>query len=588
MLDPVFRRSRIGFKVVVTLALLCAFSFLGAGTARAADIAVTKIADSGPGSLRQAILDANATEEADRITFGLGAAKTIAPTSALPQITSPLTLDGTTQPGYAGKPLVVLSGANAGPQTFGLDIRAGDSQVKGLVVNSFDFSAIVISGGDNNVVEDCYLGTDATGTQARGNASGVIINDSALNVIGSEDPAKGNVISGNEYGVNVEGDLGLNTVVGNLIGTDATGTAELGNLYSGVRLGVGVHGTTVVGNVVSGNGAGVELFGYENDPVRNNIVSNNFIGTDRTGTKNLGNDSYGVRAAGAVYNDVVGNKIAFNGMSGIAVLDSGDLVRITQNSIYGNGPADAEYGLGIDLGGDGVTPNDAGDADAGPNGRQNFPVLSTAATGGTTTVVRGTLSSTPNTSFRIEFASSPKADSSGYGEGRFYLPPSVDVVTDGSGKAAFTYETEEPIPVGYVVAAVAIPNDQVDGTLTTSEFSKAVTVQDAPPAVAGVTPQAGATGVSDETNVTATFSEALRSSTVDGTTFVLVRKGTSTRVPAVVRYDAERKRAVLNPSEPLRAGAAYVARVRGGEDGVKDLANKPLADTKAWGFTVGR
>jgi hypothetical protein len=93
--------------------------------------------------------------------------------------------------------------------------------------------------------------------------------------------------------------------------------------------------------------------------------------------------------------------------------------------------------------------------------------------------------------------------------------------------------------------------------------------------------------VSQETNVTATFSEALSSSTVDGTTFVLVRKGTSTRVPATVRYDAERKRAVLIPSEPLRTGAAYVARVRGGEDGVKDLAGKALADTKAWGFTVG-
>jgi parallel beta-helix repeat protein len=363
---------------------------------------------------------------------------------------------------------VVLGGANAGPQTFGLDIRPGNSQVKGLVVNDFDFSAIVISGGDNNVVEDCYLGTDATGTQAKGSASGVTINDSAMNVIGSEEPAKGNVISGNEYGVNVEGDLGFNTVVGNLIGTDATGTAELGNLYSGVRLSVGVHGTTVVGNVVSGNGAGVELFGYENDPVRNNTVSGNFIGTDRTGTKNLGNDGYGVRVAGAVYNDVMGNKIAFNGMSGVAVLDGGDLVRISQNSIYGNGPDHAGYGLGIHLGGDGVTPNDAGDADAGPNGRQNFPVLSTAATGGATTVVRGTLSSTPNTSFRIEFASSPKAD---------------------AGKAAFTYETEEPIPVGHVVAAVAIPNDQVDGTLATSEFSMAVTVQDAPLTVSLASPR---------------------------------------------------------------------------------------------------
>ena len=102
-------------------------------------------------------------------------------------------------------------------------------------------------------------------------------------------------------------------------------------------------------------------------------------------------------------------------------------------------------------------------------------------------------------------------------------------------------------------------------------------MQDAPPTVVGVTLQADATGVGDEINVTATFSERPRPSTVDGTTFVLIRVGTSTRVPAVV-----------NPSEPLRAGATYEARVRGGENGIKDLAGKPLADTKAWGFTVGR
>lgn len=220
--------SRAGIKVAVVLALLGVLSALTAGPARAADFAVTTTADSGAGSLRQAILDANATDGADRITFDLPTTRIMAPTSELPQITSPLTVDGTTQPGYAGKPLVVLSGASAGEGAFGLDIRSGHSTIKGLVVNGFDRSAIFLSGGEGNVVEGCYLGTDASGTLDRGNATGVAINHSVSNRIGGENPSQANVISGNGYG--------NNDVLGNLIGTDATGTAPLGNEHAGVRV----------------------------------------------------------------------------------------------------------------------------------------------------------------------------------------------------------------------------------------------------------------------------------------------------------------------------------------------------------------
>ncbi len=132
--------------------------------------AVTNTNDSGPGSLRQAVLDANATTGADAIAFDIGGygTKTISLTSALPQITDPLTVDGTTQPGYAGKPLVVLSGAGAGTGADGLDVRAGGSTIRVLVVNGFDGAGIRLLGGEGNAVEGCYVGTDASGTRPRG------------------------------------------------------------------------------------------------------------------------------------------------------------------------------------------------------------------------------------------------------------------------------------------------------------------------------------------------------------------------------------------------------------------------------------
>jgi hypothetical protein len=87
---------------------------------------VTNAADSGAGSLRQAILDANATGGADVIAFDIpgSGVQTIAPASPLPAVTDPLTIDGTTQPGYAGAPLIELDGLGAGQGVTGLDISA--------------------------------------------------------------------------------------------------------------------------------------------------------------------------------------------------------------------------------------------------------------------------------------------------------------------------------------------------------------------------------------------------------------------------------------------------------------------------------
>src|SRR5262249_43906113 len=98
---------------------------------------VTTVADAGPGSLRQAILDSNATPGTDTIAFNIGGGgmQVIQPTSALPPTSDPVVIDGTTQPGFTGSPLIVLNGNAAGADVSGLTIEGGNSTVQGLAVN---------------------------------------------------------------------------------------------------------------------------------------------------------------------------------------------------------------------------------------------------------------------------------------------------------------------------------------------------------------------------------------------------------------------------------------------------------------------
>ena len=163
----------------------------------AATYTVTNTNDSGAGSFRQAILDANANSGPHTINFNIppGGVQTITPLSPLPQITSPVSIDGTTQPGFAGLPIIELNGASA-ERSEGLDIRAssvssGGSTVRGLVINRFGDTGISILSGNGHVIEDNFIGTDITGTIALGNVHGVIINGAANATI------RNNIISGN-------------------------------------------------------------------------------------------------------------------------------------------------------------------------------------------------------------------------------------------------------------------------------------------------------------------------------------------------------------------------------------------------------
>ena len=128
---------------------------------------VTTTADSGPSSLRQAILDSNTSPGSDTIAFqiGKGGAQRIAPLSALPVLTDPVVIDGSTQPGYTGSPIIELHGGQAGA-AHGLWITAGNSRVRGLVINAYDYG-IRLEGIGGNLIAGNFIGTDVTGAVER-------------------------------------------------------------------------------------------------------------------------------------------------------------------------------------------------------------------------------------------------------------------------------------------------------------------------------------------------------------------------------------------------------------------------------------
>lgn len=230
---------RIAVLVIVTACLASLAMPPTVSAQSATDLVVTSAADSGPGTLRQAIEDANSREGADRIRFAIPGPVPVRITlaSPLPASTDAATIDATTQPGYAGEPIVELRGSDQ--ISVGLDFPTGRATVRGFVINGFQDSGIRIAMG-NSVVEGCYIGTDVSGTiEIPNNRSGIQASGSG-NRIGGTEPGMGNLLSGNGGRAEFGGGLYLisspNAVVqGNLIGTDVTGTKPLNNSGAGVR-----------------------------------------------------------------------------------------------------------------------------------------------------------------------------------------------------------------------------------------------------------------------------------------------------------------------------------------------------------------
>ena len=265
--------------------------------------------------------DAAAGTASNTIAFAIGAAgsvQTIVVTSALPTLTHQTTIDGRTQGGanYAGPPLVVLNGANAGANADGLSVAAGGSgsTVRGLVVQQFVGNGILITGASGVAVAGNFIGTDVAGTAAFGNVSeGVLLAGGANhNTIGGLGAGDGNVVSGNDQNGIVVEDAGTsgNVLFGNKIGTDANGTAALGNAVAGILIDIDAANDTIggtaagAGNVVSGNlSQNVVIAGSS---VSGNAVLGNMIGTDVQGTAGLNPAADGVYLAAARDNTIGG------------------------------------------------------------------------------------------------------------------------------------------------------------------------------------------------------------------------------------------------------------------------------------------
>ena len=258
-------------------------------------------------SLREAINASNNAVDGGIVAFQIpgSGTHTIQPLSALPPLLGGVFVDGTTQPGFAGVPLIELDGSLAGDAN-GFDIAGSNNLIRGLVINRFALNGVSINTDcTNNVIEGNYIGTDPTGTLAHGNAVGVLIGQAQSNTVGGTAAGSGNLISGNQEGVTIVDVTATdNVVIGNYIGTDVTGTTAVPNNIGVLLLAPGnrIGGLSLEArNVISGNlGNGVDL-GPPN--ATGNTVEGNYIGVDATGTAALGND------IGVFVNDVANNTI---------------------------------------------------------------------------------------------------------------------------------------------------------------------------------------------------------------------------------------------------------------------------------------
>ncbi|MBI5929586.1 MAG: DUF11 domain-containing protein [Chloroflexi bacterium] len=516
-------------------------------------------------TLRAAIQQANALPGADVIHFSIGTGlQTITPTATLPTITGTLVIDGTTQPGYVNTPIIVLSGTGAG-NVIGLTLSAGNSTIRGLVINQFDIGiSIQNDDTENNFIVGNFIGTTATGlAPAPNRTAGIrLSNGAANNTIGGTLPADRNIISGNTgVGILVTGtDTEPNTITGNFVGTDLTGTLidpspivgdELGNGSFGISVIGGADRLTISGNVISGNDDGIRFSGggvanhqvignfIGTDATGNNVlpnrgngvnilngaqriqidgsnviagnalngihiqssasavtIQNNFIGTNTTQSPDLGNALNGVYLSYSNANrpgeNIIGgfganagNVIAFNGQAGVRIdypnqptgnsPYTGAGNTISSNSIFENG------GLGIDLvwlnAATGPTLNDPSpDADNGPNDLQNFPNLLRASTNSlNATAIQGSLTTRPNLQVRVEFFNSPTCDPSGFGEGATFLG-FYNGTTDSAGVLNFNLTLPIGVPVGSVMSAITIAQTVPSSNFrNTSEFSPCLT-----------------------------------------------------------------------------------------------------------------
>lgn len=388
---------------------------------------VSTVLDSGAGSLRQALLDAASAGGVDTIAFSISGSgpHTINPLSALPSVSTSTVIDGYSQSfsrhNFAATgtdaDLRIIIDGSAAGISNGLQLTSGTSIVRGLVLQNFANLGIAITGGSGHRVEGSFIGTDVTGAIEQGNN------------------------------------------VGGIAVTAAASGIQIGGTRRDQR------------NLISGNGGvGANIAGA------NASVIGNLLGTAANGTSALNNSFGGISFSGTG-GLVVGNRIRANGSRGIGVTSATAQVAIRANEISGNGG----NGPGIDLGSNGLTANDADDVDTGPNGLQNFPVLSRVEqlqNGGLR--VEGSLDRPAGFrafTFDIDVFRNSACDGT-HGEGEIPVLSRTLNFAAGSPET-FSFE----VPATTVPAASVMTATITDADGNTSEFSECLTSSVQPGAV---------------------------------------------------------------------------------------------------------
>jgi M6 family metalloprotease-like protein len=411
----------------------------------------------------------------------------------------------------------------SGQHNISITDGASNTRIENCVSSGSIWSGITTyNGATGSVITGCRVGTNASGTAAVPNGhAGINLQGGTINSLVTGNLASGNTSQGIVlYGPNTTG----NVITNNVCGLNAGQTAAIPNAYEGVTLVDGANNNRVGGpnladrNILAGNTNG----GFWISNSSGNTIQNNYVGCNASGTLIRNTNGAGVLRLGATNNSIVGNVMVggqYNGVyiseetttgntfdgntigwlpNGTAagfgydavILHNGPRNNTVRNNFIGNGSrcllvfSDAGKPIGtgntfsnnrlkspvsksIDLAGDGlwgVTANDFKDVDTGPNNLQNFPVLTNAIRTNAGTQITGTLNSTPNRSFTLEFFSSDALESSGYGPGERPLG-SVTVTTNGNGDASFTANVGGAI--GGWMTATATDNVTKD----TSEFS---------------------------------------------------------------------------------------------------------------------
>lgn len=468
---------------------------------------------ANPCTLRAAIQAANANAGQDTIQFNFsGGQITISPTSALPVIVNPVTIDGYALGAGSPNTLAVgndayisirIDGQNAGAPASGLQFLPGatNSSVRGLAITRFASYGVVLSGqgvsnGLTNVtVEGNFIGTDGTGVGDDGGGllanglGGILMSQLASNnAIGGSSVANRNLIVGSNSGVGISlGDAHDNRVLNNYVGINRAGDSR-----RATSVGVGIHasfGSLVSRNLIGASDIGVYITGNAS----NSFLQGNRIGVGPSGASitapgsrhgvyiiNIGTASpQGTRIGGADPGE--GNLIAHWGGDGIHVernTPAAPDLRYHQwsgNSIHSNG------GLGIELI-DTATGQGTGPMAAAPttvNASPRYPLVLGATGNAAGTLVNFEFAGASNASYRMEVFSNAACDASNFGEGQTYLG-AVGITTDVGG--AYTRMAAMPsVPAGSRVT-MAATLDYTDGNSTreSSEFSQCMTVAAGP------------------------------------------------------------------------------------------------------------